>query len=217
MMHPIAPERWKERSSGTGRSLLSLKENLMSGFLLIVLFCSAGFADVRVRDGRMSADIVNQPLKRILESLRQQTNITFYVEDGVVNETIWANFQNLPIALGIKKMLEGTGINHAVVADTKGITAIFLGDSEKPQQASSKNMDNRVVTSFGRQTTILQSPQVVQPARPANYSSREQGKPQAVPQTKQQAPSIPTGGSLSVNSPAVLSSSKTQPAAGTET
>jgi hypothetical protein len=101
---------------------------------------------VQVQDGKITAEFTSQPLNQAANTIRQQTGINVIVDDSIANETISANFKDLPIAMGIKKMLEGTGINYAVIAGADGKpSAILISGSEKPG-APPKKLDTRPVT-----------------------------------------------------------------------
>jgi hypothetical protein len=97
------------------------------------LFCGFAFAEVKIRDGKVSANILNQRLDIVVKLFRQQTDIEFYLEDDVGGERICADLQNLSIGFGIKKLLEGTGINHAIIGNAEGTQSIFIGSSQAPQ------------------------------------------------------------------------------------
>lgn len=113
-----------------------------------MLVSSVAFAEVEVQDGKISADISGQPLRQVLQTLKQNTSITFSVDDEITGQTISASFKDLPVAAGIKKLLEGTGINYVVMADANGDpTSVFLGKSEKPG-APPKKLDTRPVTNM---------------------------------------------------------------------
>jgi hypothetical protein len=145
--------------------------------LLGVLVASSAFAGVEVRDGKMSADITGQPLKQVLQTIKQNTGIRFSMDDSVSAQAISANFQDLTVAAGIKKMLEGTGINYVVMADGKGEpTSIFLGKSEKPG-APPKKLDTRPVANIPNRG-VVQPIQPVQPIQQPNPQMNQQRKQQ---------------------------------------
>lgn len=160
---------------------------------IILLFCNFVFAEVHISDGKMTVNITNERLDKVLSLLRKQTDIEFYIDDTVSNQTICADFQNLSIGRGIKKLLEGTGVNYAVIAKNGKTDAIFIGSSQKPQVSSAK-LDARPTTNW-RNQTIYRSPNTLQPAHNANKASPELGNQK---QSNQENPvaTIPTGGTL---------------------
>jgi hypothetical protein len=140
------------------------------GLVLVVSFCAAAFGGVSVSDGKMTADMNSEPLGQVIQKIQSQTGIRFSIDDQVAGQAITASFQDLPIAFGIKKMLEGTGINYAVVGEANGLPeAVFIGASEKPGAASKS------------------------PTRPAPYApSRAVVAPVTAP--PQQPQQLPSGG-----------------------
>lgn len=163
--------------------------------ILILLFCSLASAEVRISNGKMTVDVVNQPLDKVLSILREQSNIQFYVDDGVSDESICAVFQNLSIGRGIKKLLEGTGINYAVIDKNGETEAIFIGSSQKPQPSSVK-LDARSATPWRKQTTY--QPPSIQRTQPAKNTVLESKKKQPTNQIKPVV-AIPTAGSLTTS------------------
>ncbi len=164
--------------------------------ILILFFCSLASAEVRISNGKMTVDVVDQPLNKVLSILREQSDIQFYVDDGVIDQSICADFQNLSIGRGIKKLLEGTGINYAVIAKNGETEAIFIGGSQKPQPSSVK-LGARSTSPWRKQTTY-QSP-AIQRTQPAKNAVLESKKKQPDNQIKPVA-SIPTAGSLTTSS-----------------
>lgn len=109
--------------------------------LLIPIYASA---EVTVVDGKITADIYSQTLGEVIQKLEKQGNLQFSVEDGIKNQTVSASFKDLPIAIAIKKLLEGTGINYAVVSVGEDPPVIFIGKREAPG-ATRRVLDARPV------------------------------------------------------------------------
>lgn len=179
-------------------------------FLAVLLTASAAFAGVEVKDGKISADINGLPLRQVLQTLKQNTKIHFSMDDEIAGLAVSANFKDLTVAAGIKKLLEGTGINYVVMADANGdTTSIFLGKSEKAG-APPKKLDARPVTNMPNRG-------VVQPVQPIQQvQPQPQGQPQnQKPNNRQQQPNdnkpagmgatqeVPTGGTLVAPTPQI--------------
>lgn len=132
--------------------------------LLVFLSAPLAFAGVEVEQNKMSANVNSEPLRGIVDHLKRQSGIAVTLDDSVAAERVTANFKDLTIAAGIKKMLEGTGINYAVIAEGHGKpTAVFIGSSEKPG-AAPKKLDARPVVNRGVVTPVAPPiPQVQQP------------------------------------------------------
>lgn len=133
---------------------------------LLMAFLSAplAFGEVQVQQNKMSANVNSEPLRGIVDHLKRQSGIRVTLDDSVAAERVTANFKDLSIAAGIKKMLEGTGINYAVLSEGEGKpTAVFIGSSEKPG-AGPKKLDARPVVNRGVATPVAPPiPQVQQP------------------------------------------------------
>jgi hypothetical protein len=173
-----------------GRDLLRLGCAMVLRILAILLLATFAFADVQVREGRMSAEIKSQPLTQVLERLKAQTNMRLVMDDGIAGKNISASFQDLPIALGLKKLLEGTGINYVVLANTDGKPeSIFIGGSTKPG-APPRQLDNRPVGNRGVVAPVPPPPPApISPAPQPAVRQPEQERKPALPPVN-----VPTGG-----------------------
>ena len=139
----------------------------------------AGVSEIVVENGRITASFTSQPLSEAIEIIRKQSGVHISVDEAVANESVSANFKDLPLAIGIKKLLEGTGINYAVIAGADGIpSAVLISGSEKPG-APPKKLDTRPTSSPGG----YQSRGVVTPVNPA--PPPQQPAPAPSKQTKQ--------------------------------
>jgi hypothetical protein len=165
--------------------------------LVLLLFASALYADVKVEWDRISVDLKSVPLSQVLENLKKQTHIKLIVDDGVAGKPISANFQNLPVAMGLKKILEGTGINYAVLAGADGEPqSIFIGGSTA-LGAPPKRLDSRPVGNRGVVTPVPPPPP---PPVPQPADSRSPDQPQIKPLTPGTI-NVPTGGGFVPNQP----------------
>ncbi len=156
---------------------------------MFLLFAGPLYADVKVNDGRVSADLQSQPLSQVLERLKAQTNMRMVVDEGIAGKTVSANFQDLPVGLALKKILEGTGINYAVLAGADGQPqSVFIGGSSRPGSPP-RRLDNRPTGNRG-----VVSPVSPPPPPPPPVARPDPGQPDQ--QLKQQTPgvNVPTGG-----------------------
>lgn len=208
---------------------------------LLALFSIPAFAEINVRDGKITANFTSQTLGQAIQTIKQQSGIQITVDESVVNETVSANFKDLPLAAAIKKLLEGTGINYAVIAGADGIpSAVLISGSEKPG-APPKKLDTRPVNASpvparSVVTPINPTPPPIttQPPtgggaapnagmKPANGvapvgAPNANQQPTAInPQLKFDPNNVPTAGSLvpTVNTPQVQPQVPPQPNAGT--
>ncbi len=209
--------------------------------VLVSLFSIPAFAEINVRDGKITANFTSQTLGQAVQAIKQQSGIQINVDENVANESVSANFKDLPLAAGIKKLLEGTGINYAVIAGADGVPiAVLISGSEKPG-APPKKLDTRPITASpvparSVVTPINPTPPPIQtPApspggaapnagmKPANGvapvgAPNANQQPNAInPQLKFDPNNVPTAGSLvpTVNTPQVQPQVPNQPNAGT--
>lgn len=143
-------------------------------FLVAVLLLSAGVlcADVTIHNGLVTADLNSQPLGQVLDNVKAQTSINMSVDESVSSMQVSASFHDLPVAEAIKKMLEGTGVNYAVVGGPNGPESVFIGSSEKADQAggNSRPPGYRSVV----QPVMPQQPIYVQPTDNPAYIQQQQ-------------------------------------------
>jgi hypothetical protein len=164
--------------------------------LILSLITGTLCAEVRVRDGRVSADLQSQPLMQVLERLKEQTNMKMVIDGGIAGKTVSASFQDLSVGLALKKILEGTGINYAVLAGPDGeAQSVFIGGSSPPGSPP-RRLDNRPVQNRGVVTPV--------PAPPPPGQTQQPALVPVAPQQRQQAPpvNVPTGGGFVPQQPA---------------
>lgn len=190
--------------------------------ILILGMVSVAAADVTVSNGMMSAEINSQSLQTVIQAVSSQTQVTFSVDDSVRTSPVTASFQNLPIALGIKKMLEGTGINYVVMGGASGQPeSIYIGSSERPgapgQKLDSRPTNNRSVTQpvYRPQQQPQPQPQLQQQPDPNRGNNQNPNEGRSVPPGMQKkmngggaapaqnaTPTLPpTGGGLGTQTP----------------
>lgn len=74
-------------------------------------------------DGTLSVNIKETPVGYVLEELSQQADIRVIVEDSAANAEIWAEFQDVPLEEGIRRLLKGQ--------------SYILTEVEKPRETES--------------------------------------------------------------------------------
>lgn len=78
--------------------------------VLLLLPCFATKAasfKISVSDDTLTAKIDAVPLAEVLAEIERQTKITIEVDDTVAAHPIWADFKDLPLETGIRKLLRG--------------------------------------------------------------------------------------------------------------
>lgn len=162
---------------------------------LLLLLPALAFADLRVQNGKISADLNSEALTTVLDELKQQSHIKVNVDPEVGNQTISASFQDVPLAAGIKKLLEGTGINYVLIGDGEAPTSLFLGGSEKPG-GSPRVLDSRgPMPGRGVVQPVTPLPPMPPPPQPGAATKQDnQKKPATSPPVN-----VPTGGGFVPN------------------
>lgn len=211
---------------------------------LLALFAVPAFAEINVRDGKITAIFTSQTIGQAVQTIKEQSGIQINVDENVANESVSANFKDLPLAAGIKKLLEGTGINYAVIAGSDGVpSAILISGSEKPGTPP-KKLDTRPVAAAPVPARSVVTPVNPSPPPISNPNAAPQGggavpnagmnrpangvapvgapnanqQPNAInPMLKFDPNNVPTAGSLvpTVNTPQVQPQQPPQPNAGT--
>jgi hypothetical protein len=208
---------------------------------LLALFSFPAFAEINVHDGKITANFTSQTLGQAVQTIKEQSGVQIVVDETVANESVSANFKDLPLASAIKKLLEGTGINYAVIAGADGVpSAVLISGSEKPGSPP-KKLDTRPVAAAPVPARSVVTP--VNPTPPPPSPAPAQGggaapnagmkpangvapigapnanqQPNAInPMLKFDPNNVPTAGSLvpTVNTPQVQPQVPNQPNAGT--
>ena len=161
---------------------------MVGRILLLMLITGVLHADVKVRDGRVSADLQSQPLNQVLDQLKKQTNMRMVVDEGISGKTVSASFQDLPVGSALKKILEGTGINYAVLAGADGQPqSVFIGGSSRPG-APPRRLDSRPT---GNRGVVSPVPSPAQPPIQHQPEAWQKQQPQQLQQQQQQQQSLP--------------------------
>jgi len=159
---------------------------------ILLISATMAYADVNVTQGKISANVTSEPLRQVVDVLKQKTEIRFSVEEDVAGQMVSANFQDLPVAAAIKKLLEGTGINYAVLGDANGDPeTVFIGNSERPGSPGGSapnpamSMPARGVVTPVQPLPPQMNPPVQPPQTPVD---------QKTPQQRPPGGNVPTGG-----------------------
>ena len=208
VIHPIAIITRKflpERTLSTVLQLIDENSYTFSMIFRVILFlllATCAFADIRVQDGQVSADLQSQPLTTVLEQLKTQMNMKMMIDDGINGKTVSAQFENLPVGLALKKILEGTGINFVVLGGADGEPhSVFIGGSSPPG-GPPRRLDNRPVGNRGVVNPANPQPPPPQSIPQPDMRQQRDGQRQPGARPQQLQPlSVPTGGGFVPDQP----------------
>ena len=80
--------------------------------------------------GLLSISCRNAPLESVFEKLEEVAGVELILEDAVKNKRLTANLKNVPLAMAIQRLLEGSAVNYAVMMDPRDwgrVDKIFVG------------------------------------------------------------------------------------------
>jgi type II secretory pathway component GspD/PulD (secretin) len=175
---------------------------------LLLLAGAAAHAGVTVRDGLVTADLQAEPLQNVVKVIGQESGVEIVIDSECNNEMVYAKFENLPIGAAIRKLLEGTEINFAVVAAPDGSATTIMIARSQGQSAPPKKLDTRPVTASpnrGVVTPVTPPPPVPQQNNPARNDRIQQLQQQqeqhrqekeALQKPANPSNSVPTAGSF---------------------
>ncbi len=80
--------------------------------------------------GLVSISCRNAPLESVFEKLEEVAGVELILEDAVKNKRLTANLVNVPLAMAVQRLLEGNGVNYAVMMDPRDwgrVDKVFVG------------------------------------------------------------------------------------------
>ena len=80
--------------------------------------------------GLLSISCRNAPLASVFEKLEELAGLELILEDAVKNKRLTANLEGVPLAMAVQRLLEGNGVNYAVMMDPRDwgrVDKVFVG------------------------------------------------------------------------------------------
>jgi hypothetical protein len=80
--------------------------------------------------GLLTVQATNAPLASVFESIRSQAGIELILEDDARSTHLTANLTQVPVAMAIQRLLEGTGVSYIVMMDPSDwgrVGKVFVG------------------------------------------------------------------------------------------
>lgn len=108
--------------------------------LVLMLSCqtfSAARAEIKIlvlHGATFTANLAEEPLKNVIETLQKETGIWIRVPDSVLHERVSVQFENLSIREGLKRIL--SRMNYSLLLDRNNnlIGAFVFGKTNKTEQ-----------------------------------------------------------------------------------
>ena len=103
---------------------------LLATLLVLSGHASAQSVSASYEGGLVSISCSNAPLASVFEKLEEVAGLELILEDAVKNKRLTANLENVPLAMAIQRLLEGNGVNYAVMMDPRDwgrVDKIFVG------------------------------------------------------------------------------------------
>ena len=80
--------------------------------------------------GLVSISCQNAPLSAVFDMLEEVTGIEFILEDAVKSTKLSADLTDVPLAMAVQRLLEGNGVNYAVMMDPRDwgrVDKVYVG------------------------------------------------------------------------------------------
>lgn len=103
---------------------------LLAVFVSISAGAAAQSVDVFYENGLVTISSQNAPLSSVFEAIGAEAGVELILEDAVKNKLITANLEEVPLAMAVQRLLEGGGVNYAVMMDPRDwgrVNKIFVG------------------------------------------------------------------------------------------
>ena len=92
---------------------------LSSFFVLASLPLGAQPVAVTFDAGLVSISCQNAPLSAVFDVLEEVTGMELILEDAVKSTKLNADLTDVPLAMAVQRLLEGNGVNYAVMMDPR--------------------------------------------------------------------------------------------------
>ncbi len=99
-------------------------------FVLAPLEAGAQPVAVTFDAGLVSISCQNAPLSAVFNLLEEVTGIELILEDAVKSTKLSANLTDIPLAMAVQRLLEGNGVNYAVMMDPQDwgrVDKVYVG------------------------------------------------------------------------------------------
>jgi hypothetical protein len=100
--------------------------------LLLAFSATAGAqqAQVSFENGLLTVSCRNAPLSSVFEKIEEAAGVELILEDAVKTKRLTASFDSVPVAMAVQRLLDGGGVNYAVMMDPRDwgrVDKVFVG------------------------------------------------------------------------------------------
>jgi len=109
---------------------LPLLSALLAAGVLCAAPTSAEPVDVSFDNGLLSIHCRNAPLSSVFEQIEDVAGVELILEDAVKSKRLDADLEELPVAMAVQRLLEGSGVNYIVMMDPHDwgrVGKVFVG------------------------------------------------------------------------------------------
>jgi hypothetical protein len=123
--------------------------------LSLVLCCAALAApahagdqpEIGYQDGLLTVRCTDAPLGGVLDQIKAATGMTLILEGVAAGTRLTADVQAQPASLALQRLLEGTGVDYALVmerADPRRVATLYVGDRKATAAAPATAMPRAI-------------------------------------------------------------------------
>ena len=91
---------------------------------------AVGAVSASYQGGLLSISCRNATLASVFEKLEEVAGLELILEDAVKNKRLTADLEGVPLAMAVQRLLEGNGVNYAVMMDPRDwgrVDKVFVG------------------------------------------------------------------------------------------
>lgn len=101
--------------------------------IAVLLVCASSWAQPAIvthHNGLLTIQCNDAPLSSVFESIEREAGVDLILEDEIKSKRLTAELTDVPVAMAVQRLLEGTGVNYIVMMDPRDwgrVGKIFVG------------------------------------------------------------------------------------------
>lgn len=103
---------------------------LLAGLLGLSVLAGAQPVQGSFENGLLTIHCNNATLSSVFETIEQLAGVELILEDAVKSKRLTASFEAVPVAMAVQRLLDGGGVNYAVMMDPNDwgrVNKVFVG------------------------------------------------------------------------------------------